>query len=164
MLSSLSATTVVVLPSESVPSSLSSSPPQILSLNHRNLHARVRQLTYLLYTAAAITTHAPHQYTHSNFFLCYSTKNSPFTAISQTAADFLTSRTTSRTLLKTLQNVVEQAPQKQSGIGCKYFVIFLVVARDLTPEIACLHGRIFSLRTYASNDRTESHVSNLLAG
>lgn len=163
MLSSLSATTVVVLPSESVPSS-SSSPPQILRLNHRILHARARQLTYLLYTAAAITTHAPHQYTHSNFFLCFSTKNSPFTAISQTAADFLTSRTTSRTLLKTLQNVVKQASQKQSGIGCKYFVIFLVVARDLTPEIACLHGRIFSLRTYASNDRTESHVSNLLAG
>lgn len=69
-----------------------------------------------------------------------------------------------RTLLKTLQNVVEQTTQKQSGIGCKYFVIFLVVARDLTPEIACLHGRIFSLRTYASNDRAESHVSNLLAG
>lgn len=126
MLSSLSATTVVVLPSESVPSSLSSPPPQILRLNHRNLHARARQLTYLLYTAAAITTHAPHQYTHSNFFLCYSTKNSPFTAISQTAADFLTSRTTSRTLLKTLQNVVKQTPHRnrnnrESAVNTSWF-------------------------------------------
>lgn len=148
MLSSLSATnSLCTFCSKSVPS------PQILRLNHRNLRASSLLHGYRICCTQLRLQHMhPPGSTHSSppsFSVLVVQRILSSQSPKPTADSLSLHQLQERWRRLKMSNKPSRTNNQQSG---KYLVIFLVVARDLSPEIACLQT-IFSLRVYASNDR-----------